>query len=147
MALIEFGPHGSAPAGFGPDRWLKAGEPWQAPAGEAALTALAVWEPAAELADVCPDLSDAAVAPNGYLVLVSDQGSTIVAVRPTAPADDRARGSFDAVATWHLREIEAKPEGIVVLASGDVLIACDRKKVKTNLFLVRREVWETVNGR
>lgn len=141
VALLEFGPAGATPRGFGPDRWLGPGEGWSAPDGDATLTVLAVWLPDAPTAPACPDLSDAAVAPSGALLLLSDQARTVLVVDPAAPGDDPFRGRFHASAAWQLAGIEAKPEGIAVLPEGDVLIACDRRKVKTNLFVVRQQVW------
>lgn len=70
-ALLEFGPAEDPPRGFGGDRWLDAGQPWwqavgsPAAAQEVALVLLAAWAPTAEMAAVCPDLSDAAVGPAG----------------------------------------------------------------------------------
>ena len=141
VALVEFGPPGVAPKGFGPDRWLGAEEQWQVVEGDVALTALAAWEPTASVADLCPDLSDAAIAPNGDLVLVSDQACAILVIHPAAPADEPWAGRFDAAASWRIEGLGGKPEGIVVLPEGDLLIACDRRKVKENLFLVGRGIW------
>lgn len=142
VALLEFGPAGAVPQGFGPDRWLGLGEQWQIGEGDIALTALAAWEPTASVADSCPDLSDAAIAPNGDLVLVSDQGCAILVIHPAPPTPEPWAGRFDTVASWRIEGLEGKPEGIVVLPEGDILIACDRKKVKGNLYLVGREIWQ-----
>jgi hypothetical protein len=59
------------------------------------------------------------------------------------PAGDPYRGEFDADRIWQLSGIRAKPEGLAVLPDGAVLVACDRRKVKPNLFVIPREAWDT----
>jgi hypothetical protein len=147
-ALLEFGPAGDAALGFGVGTWLEAGEPWwrdvaAPPAQEVSLDLLAVWEPTAQMREICPDLSDATVGPAGSLVLLSDQGRCIAVVPAAGPASpDAFGGSFEATAVWRMSGIEDKPEGIVMLPNLDVLVACDRRKPKRNLFVVPRAQWE-----
>ena len=146
-ALLEFGPADDPPSGFGPGRWLDPGEPWwegggSATAQEVRLVLLAAWAPTTELASACPDLSDAEVGPGGNLVLLSDQGRSVALVPPAGPAPDLSTGSFGATAIWRMSGVRAKPEGIVVLPDGAVLVACDRHKVKRNLFVVPRAEWD-----
>lgn len=143
-ALIEFGPRGDDPAGFGPARWLADGDAWDVADGTSTLQALAVWRPDPRLTDECPDFSDAAVGPAGTLLLLSDQGRAVAAVPAQEPAGQPFAGSFDALVVFGLRGIRHKPEGLAVLPEGDILIACDRRKVRTNLYLVRRSAWEGV---
>jgi hypothetical protein len=146
-ALLEFGPAGEAPLGFGAGCWLEAGAPWREgvaapPAQEVSLVLLAAWEPTAEMREVCPDLSDATVGPAGNLVLLSDQGRCIAVVPAAGPGPDAFAGSFEAIAAWRMSGIEEKPEGIVMLPSLDVLVACDRRKPRRNLFMIPRAQWE-----
>jgi hypothetical protein len=143
-ALIEFGPAGDAPGGFGPERWLTDGEAWQVDEGEVTLTALAAWHPDSELHEACRDLSDASIGPEGTLLLLSDQGEAVAAVRGRGPADRPFRGSVEARAVFRIRGLRRKPEGLAVLPNGDILIACDRHKIKTNLFVVPRATWAEV---
>jgi hypothetical protein len=145
-ALLEFGPAGDRARGFGQDTWLAAGQPWwqggsTASAQEVSLVLLAAWEPTAEMLAACPDLSDATVGPAGNLVLLSDQGRCIAVVPAGVPAPDAFAGSFEAIAVWRLSGIGDKPEGIVMLPTLDVLVACDRRKPKKNLFVIPREAW------
>ncbi len=146
-ALLEFGPADQSPRGFGPGQWLEPGDPWwegggSAHAQEVPLVLLAAWSPTAEMASVCPDLSDAEVGPGGNLVLLSDKGSSVAVVPPSTPAPDPFAGSFQAAVVWRLSGVHDKPEGVVVLPDGGVLVACDRPKVKKNLFVVPRDEWD-----
>ena len=146
-ALLEFGPPGDVARGFGDDTWLQAGQPWwegsaTTSAQEVSLVLLAAWEPTREMLAVCPDLSDATVGPAGRLVLLSDQGRCIAVVPAGRPARDGVAGSFEAIAVWRMSGLGDKPEGIVMLPNRDVLVACDRRKPKRNLFVIPREAWD-----
>ena len=138
--LLEFAPRGAAPAGFGPDAWLADGERWKLPA-EGPLELVAAWLPDAELAGLCPDLSAVAEGPEGTLLLLSDQGASVARIPGMPPAAKPLEGVISATAGWRLTGLRGKPEGIAVLPDGDVLIACDRKKARGNLFLVPAGSW------
>jgi hypothetical protein len=146
-ALLEFGPAGDTARGFGGDRWLDAGQPWwqgvTSPAEqEVAMVLLASWAPTPQMLAASPDLSDAEVGPAGNLILLSDQGSSIAVVPAGSPAPDPFAGSFEAMLVWRMSGLADKPEGIVVLPNLDVLVACDRKKPKKNLFVIPRASWD-----
>lgn len=160
-ALVEFGPAGAAPGGFGPGQWLPAGQRWlpATPAagasgsagadpavgeGTVVLTALAAWYPDRELCDACPDLSDATVGIYGNLALLSDKGHTVALVAPHRPADDPAAGVATAVVVVDVEGLADKPEGLALLPNGDILIACDRPKARDNLFVIRRAAWRSL---
>ncbi len=134
-------PAGELPSGFGPDRWLAPDEAWAVGAGEVALVALAAWYPDQELADACPDLSDADVG-GGDLVVLSDKGSAFAVVGAHDPASDPFDGRVSADVVVRVKGLADKPEGLVVLPDGDVLIACDMRAVdRQNLFLVAGSDW------
>jgi hypothetical protein len=135
-ALLEFGPAGSHPLGLDPEAWLPHDAAWEVADGDVELTCLAAWRPGDQLDEQCPDFSDAAVDGTGRLLLTGDQAGALVAVGAHRPAEDPFAGRFEAEGIWLVKGIEEKPEGVVVLPHGDVLIACDRRKVKRNLFLV-----------
>jgi hypothetical protein len=146
-ALLEFGPAGDVARGFGGARWLDSGTPWWEGAGavsaqEVPLVLLAAWLPTGELLAACPDLSDAEVGPAGNLVLLSDKGRSVAVVPAGVPAADPFAGSFEAIAVWRMTGMTDKPEGIVVLPNLDVLVACDRRKAKENLFVIPRAEWD-----
>lgn len=67
-ALVEFGPVGEAPWGFGPERWLAPGESWDVAHESVTLAALAVWYPEPGLRRACPDL-----LPDGDLLVACDR--------------------------------------------------------------------------
>ncbi len=145
-ALVEFGPAGEPALGFGPGRWLGPDEAWAVGEGEVDLVALAAWYPDESLATACPDLSDADVGTGG-LVVLSDQGSAFALVAAHDPAGDPFAGEFSAVVVVRVRGLADKPEGLVVLPDGDVLIACDlRSGGSPNLFLVRGSDWDPAGG-
>jgi hypothetical protein len=135
-ALLEFGPAGEAPLGLRPEAWLPDDRTWDVAPGEVVLTCLAAWRPSEDLRRACPDFSDAAVRGDGRLLLTGDQAQVLVAVDEHPPAGDPHSGEFSAAGIWRVSGIEDKPEGVVVLPDGDVLIACDRRKVARNLFVV-----------
>jgi hypothetical protein len=140
-ALMEFGPAGQPPLGFGPDRWLAPDEGWTVGEGQVELVALAAWYPDRELADACPDLSDADVG-GGELVVLSDKGSAFAVIGAHAPAGDPFDGVFSAEVVVRVKGLADKPEGLVVLPGGDVLIACDMRALdEENLYLVPAEDW------
>ena len=145
-ALLEFAPAGNAARGFGGDRWLAAGQTWWEGIGDdraedVTLVLVAAWAPTDAMTEACPDLSDAAAAPNGTLVLLSDQGRCIAVVPAGSPATDPFAGAFEATRAWRVSGLK-KPEGVVVLPSLDVLVACDRRKPTRNLFVIRRTEWD-----
>lgn len=139
--LLEFGPADHRPGGLGPRTWLAPDAPWEVADGEATLVLLAAWHAGAGLRAECPDLSDAHVDPAGRLVLLSDQGRALLVVPPLPPAADPWEGTFEVEALVRLVGVVDKPEGLVVLPDGDVLLACDRRKVKRNLYAVARAAW------
>lgn len=142
-ALLEFGPAGDEPAGFGRDRWLGEQDAWELPAGEVTLTLLAAWLPDSDLRRACPDFSDAAVGMGGQLLMTGDQARVAIQVDAATPdAEEPFAGTFSAQAIWQLDGVEDKPEGVAVLPDGSVLIACDRRSVKKNLFLVEATAWQ-----
>jgi hypothetical protein len=131
-ALLEFGPAGATPGGFGPDRILGPGASWQVPSGEAVrYEALATWLLDDDLADDVGDVSDLAVDASGHLHLLSDQRARLVRL---APELRDGKLVADVVAT-----IEGKPdkaEGLVMLPDGRALVALDTKRPRENLLLV-----------
>lgn len=140
-ALVEFGPAGQPPLGFGPDRWLGPDEAWVVGEGEVELVALAAWYPDGQVADACPDLSDADVGGVG-LVVLSDKGSAFALIGAHEPAPEPFAGEFAAEVVVRVKGLQDKPEGLVVLPDGDVLIACDMPRDdEENLFLVPRADW------
>ena len=130
-AILEFGPAGDEPVG-----WLRGG-PTVAPApGDAALTVLATWWLGDDLAECLPDVSDAAVGPDGCLYLLSDQGSSIARLPDCL---DAAGGTVEeADAAWHIAGRPKNPEGLVILPDGTPLVALDTKEPARNLVRLKQ---------
>jgi hypothetical protein len=131
--LLEFGPAGDRPLGVSPQSLL-AGGAWAPPKGPE-LTALAWWPGDGML----EDYSDAAVAPDGALYLLSDQsaaiGRVLLPLLPGAAAVPIARA-------WPLDEGIDKAEGLCFLPDGTALVAVDRAGHGRNVaFLPGPHAW------
>ena len=62
----------------------------------------------------------------------------------TRPAAEPFDGVFSAEVVVRVKGLADKPEGLVVLPDGDVLIACDMRATdEENLFLVASADWTT----
>ncbi len=140
-AVIEFGPAGAEPLGFGAQRWLARGAAWQPGAGEIRLVALAAWYPEPDLHDLMPDFSDAAVH-RGRLLLLSDQGEAVAVIAGATPGGDLFDGRLTAEHAVRLKGLADKPEGLAVLPDGDLVVACDLRTAKAdNLYGVPLLEW------
>lgn len=123
--ILEFGPASDDAVG-----WQRGG-PVSPPSGQdAALTVLATWTLGPRLTDSLPDVSDAAVGPDGRLYLLSDQGSAIARL---PEALDPRGGVLEAEAVWRIAGRPEKAEGLVILADGTPLVALDTKAPRGNL--------------
>jgi hypothetical protein len=128
--LIEFGPAGASPLGVSGPTMHPAGRRWEPPPGSS-LSALAWWRADESLADI----SDAAVAPDGQLYLVSDQSNAIA--RLSLPLE-AVPGSLAVMASvWALPETISKAEGLAFLTDGSAIIAVDRPDRGRNLAVLQ----------
>lgn len=124
-AILEFGPAGDAPVG-----WRRGARPTPPSPGESRLTVLATWWLSDDMQQEMPDISDAAVGPDGRMYLLSDQGSAIARM---PDALDPAGGTVEPTATWRIAGSPEKAEGMVILADGTPLIGLDTKAPRGNL--------------
>jgi len=124
-AILEFGPADDDPVG-----WRRGGATVPPAAGDAALTVLATWWLAEELAKRLPDISDATVGPDGRLYLLSDQGSAIARLPDSL---DPQGGEVEAAAIWLIAGSPENAEGLVILDDGTVLVGLDTKSPRRNL--------------
>lgn len=123
--ILEFGPPGDAPVGW------RRGVPGVPPApGDAKLTVLATWWLDDTTSARLPDISDAAIGPDGALYLLSDQGAAIVRLPDRL---DPAGGVVEAEAVWRIAGNPENPEGLVILADGTPLVALDTRSSRRNL--------------
>lgn len=124
-AILEFGPPGEPPVGW------RRGAPRVGPApGDATLTVLATWWLSKRLSKELPDISEAAVGPDGCLYLLSDQGSAIARLPDHL---DAAGGTVDADAVWRIAGRPENPEGLVILPDGTALVGLDTQAPRRNL--------------
>jgi uncharacterized protein YjiK len=124
--LVELAPPGETASGVSASSFPTAGE-WPRPDS---LRAVAAWS-----VDGVQDISDLAVA-DGVLYCLSDQSQRVVAVElPLDPRTGRARTHE----RWDLRvpkrkgEPDGKPEGLVVTASGTLIVGLDTVTPSANL--------------
>jgi hypothetical protein len=89
VALIEFGPPGSAPEGYRPELAAGAGA-FATPAGETStFVALHHWALKHDDRDLVPDASELAPSADGRLFLASDRGRAVIRVeRELSPGED-----------------------------------------------------------
>jgi len=130
-ALIEFGPAGSPPVGLARGGALPPGVPWAIEDGDHSYVVLATWWPDKALARSCADFSDLEIGPDGRLYLLSDKSASI------ARLDDLPSGGgvASALKTWHLPDVDGKPEGLAFTANGRAIVALDTRKARHNLVL------------
>ena len=129
-AILEFGPAGDTAVG-----WRRGGPAVPPLAGDATLTVLATWWLGPELTKRLPDISDATVGPDGFLYLLSDQGSAIARL-PDSLAPEG--GTVEAAAIWRIAGSPENAEGLVILSDGTVLVGLDTKSPQRNLLRLSR---------
>lgn len=130
-ALIEFGPPGEKPSGFGPGAALEDGAAWSVSDGEQTFVPLATWAPDPALSRACQDFSDLEVGPDGRLYLLSDKSASL------ARLADLVVGAASATAeqVWSLGDLDGKPEGLAFTRNGRAVVALDTRKAKHNIVL------------
>ena len=124
-AILEFGRPGDAPVG-----WRRGVRPTPPVPGDSRLTVLATWWLGERMNKELPDISDAAVGPDGRLYLLSDQGSTIARLPDVL---DPAGGTIEPTATWRIAGSPQNAEGLAILADGTPLVGVDTKAPRGNL--------------
>ncbi len=131
VLLVELGPRGAAPLGYGADALLPRDAAFDVPA-EHVLTALATWEPSKRLAKAAHDASDLTVGPDRRVYVLSDESGTLIRLAEPATKSDAV---VDVDACWGLPKPVRQPEGVVIDAKMRPWIAIDDKEsVGPNLF-------------
>jgi hypothetical protein len=151
--LIEFGPEGDQPMGYGPDAFLAAGEEFAglggssgspvyrasqaAPARELPpprLIALKAWEFSDRLHELATDASEIALGPDGRVYLLSQESATLIRLEKTLKPDERKVG-MEHVAYWRLPRGMDKAEGLVVDSGMHPWVGIDIKQAnRPNLY-------------
>jgi hypothetical protein len=127
-ALVEFGPEGARSRGV-PARQPATRTAWPAQPGHHRYVALAIWEPDASLRTICKDFSDLEIGPDGRIYLLSDKSRSIARLGPLT----RGGGAASADASWTIRGLKGKPEGLSFTREGQPVVALDTKKARRNL--------------
>lgn len=131
-ALIEFGPARARSRGLIQGGILTGGAKWPIGDGEHEFVALAVWWPDKALEKNCADFSDLEIGPDGRLYVLSDKSAAI------ARLDDLMAGGGTATltASWQLKDVDGKPEGLAFASDGRAVVALDTRKRRNNLVLL-----------
>jgi uncharacterized protein YjiK len=148
--LIEFGPEGDAPMGYGAETFLQEGEAFagvrtggEEPvhrAGQPAavahrrLVALKVWAFSERLGKLANDASELTLGPDGRIYMLSQESSVLIRLeKDLKPDEDKAGTDHDAY--WNLPNGIDKAEGLVIDDQMHPWIGVDIKQTgKPNLF-------------
>jgi uncharacterized protein YjiK len=132
--LLEFGLSGTRAEGLHRD--LPIADAGQFPTPDQARATfhmLAAWDLGGEALERIGDLSDVAIGPDGRVYILSDQSRCIARLQETVPPEG---GTVEVDRIWGLPERLHQPEGLVITADWDVLVATDHKEMRDNLFLL-----------
>ncbi len=149
--LIEFGPEGDSPMGYGPAAFLQDDEeftglktdfeePIVYRANRATfpvqrrLVALKTWEFSEHLRELAADASEIALGPDGSVYLLSQESATLIRLQKILkPGEDKV--SLDRGAYWKLPAGLEKAEGLVIDDDMHPWIGIDIKQAsRPNLF-------------
>jgi hypothetical protein len=131
--LIEFGPKGDLPMGYGPDTFLAHGEAFSLPSSRY-WVALKTWKFSDRLGKLASDASEITLGPDGRVYLLSQESSTLIRLEKVLKADE-ARITMDYDAYWKLPADLKKAEGLIIDANMRPWISIDiKQKDKPNLF-------------
>ena len=137
-ALIEFGPLGSSARGLSTADFLRPDESWEAPRGHVGFVPLSMWKLKGRAKNALGDISAIGAGADGSLWLLSDKSQRVARLALDEPLrrDDDEVTEFDEI--WDLPDGVVKPEGIVALTDGRVLVAMDTRATSRNGMIVAR---------
>lgn len=138
--LVEFGPSGDAPMGYGPETFLQPGEAFTLPSPQGpdqkdlALAALKTWEFSDRLRELATDASEITLGPDGHVYLLSQQSLVLIRLEKVLKPDE-GKVNVDNDAWWTLPKGIGKAEGLVIDGERHPWIGIDiKQKGKPNLF-------------
>jgi uncharacterized protein YjiK len=132
--LLEFGRPGEQAQGLSGDLLVTDTGRFPGPdAPSATFQMLATWDLGGEALERVGDLSDVTVGPDGRVYLLSDESRCIARLQARVPPES---GTVAVDRIWGLPERLHQPEGLVITADWDVLVATDHKEQRDNLFLL-----------
>ena len=133
--LLEFGLPGERAQGLhgglliaDRGRFPTPGEP-----AAATLHMLSSWDLGGEALERVGDLSDVTIGPDGRVYLLSDQSRCVARLQDRVPPES---GTVAVDRIWALPDRLHQPEGLVITAAWDLLVATDHDKKRENLFLL-----------
>jgi uncharacterized protein YjiK len=132
--LLEFGLPGEAAQGLHGDLLIADAGRFPTPAASTAtFHMLSAWDLGGEALARVGDLSDVTIGPDGRVYLLSDESRCIARLQDRVPPES---GTVEVDRIWGLPDRLHQPEGIVITASWEVLVATDHKERRENLFLL-----------
>jgi uncharacterized protein YjiK len=132
--LLEFGLPGERAQGLHGGLLIADSGRFPAPAEPTAtFHLLSAWDLGGEALERVGDLSDVAIGPDGRVYLLSDESRCIARLQETVPPES---GTVAVDHLWGLPERLHQPEGLVITAAWDVLVATDHAERRDNLFLL-----------
>jgi uncharacterized protein YjiK len=132
--LLEFGLPGEAAQGLQGDLLIADAGRFPTPeAPTATFRMLSAWDLGGEALARVGDLSDVTVGPDGRVYLLSDESRCIARLQERVPPES---GAVEVDRIWGLPDRLHQPEGIVITASWEVLVATDHQEQRENLFLL-----------
>ncbi len=137
-ALVEFGPAGSVAGGVRPELLIGPGDAFPLPDGDTDFQALAYWRLRGEAKRTLADISAMAVGPERGLWLLSDTSAAVGRVDLSAPLDPKQDRIESLAEAWRLPRGTKKPEGLCLLAEGEVLVALDLPGTQGNGLIVTK---------
>ena len=132
--LLEFGLAGERAQGLRGDLLVGGDGEFPTPeAPRATFHMLSAWDLGGEALARIGDLSDVAIGPDGRVYVLSDESRCIARLQPTVPPEG---GTVAVDRVWGLPERLHQPEGLVITADWDALVATDHPEQRDNLFLL-----------
>ena len=132
--LLEFGLPGERAQGLHADLLIADSGHFPTPDEPAAtFHMLSSWDLGGEALERVGDLSDVTVGPDGRVYLLSDESRCIARLQDRVPPES---GTVAVDRIWGLPDRLHQPEGLVITAGWDVLVATDHTEERENLFLL-----------
>jgi hypothetical protein len=132
--LLEFGPPGARPEGLRDDLPIAhAGEFPTPRESRVTFRMLSAWDLGGAAVERIGDLSDVTVGPDGRIYLLSDESRCIARLQASLDPRDRL---VEVDRIWGLPDRLVLPEGLVITADREVLVATDHDEPRENLFLL-----------
>jgi hypothetical protein len=132
--LLEFGPPGARAEGLRDDLPVAHASEFPTPReSRVTFRLLSSWDLGGAAMERIGDLSDVTVGPDGRIYLLSDQSRCIARLQAALDPEERL---VEVDRIWGLPDRLVQPEGLVVTADREVLVATDHEEPRENLFLL-----------